>query len=146
MRSKYPSTASLSAPIAVKWAAEIACAFTYPVSAAMISSPLSKTSTLLSSLSAVAFIATPSANGDGRDDGHPRAELVIAGRDPVEHDLHRHALDDLHEVAGGILGWQQAEPRARAGLDAVDVALEDEPRIRVDLDDGRLARAHPREL
>src|SRR6266478_6697533 len=45
---------------------------------------------------------------DGRLGRHARAqqagELVV-----VEHDLHRHALHDLGEIAGGVVGRQQRE-------------------------------------
>ena len=40
----------------------------------------------------------------------------------LEHDLHRHALHDLDEVAGRVLRRQQAEPRAGGAGDAVDLA------------------------
>ena len=61
----------------------------------------------------------------GRHDRHARAELDV--RRPVEHDLDRHALHDLHVIAGGVLRRQQAEGRAAAGLDAVDVAVKLRP-------------------
>src|SRR5256885_12835523 len=41
-----------------------------------------------------------------------------------EDDLDRHALDDLDEVAGRVLGGQEAEARAGAGLDAVHVPAQ----------------------
>ena len=40
----------------------------------------------------------------------PQQVLGILAR--LEHDLHRHALHDLDEVAGGVLRRQQAEARA----------------------------------
>ena len=49
----------------------------------------------------------------------------------VEHDLHRHALHDLDEVAGRVLRRQQAEERAGAALDRLDAP--------VGLVDGRVA-------
>src|SRR5262249_3597670 len=42
-----------------------------------------------------------SAELDRRDHRHPRAQHVRLGRQLVEQDLHRHALHDLHVVAGG---------------------------------------------
>ena len=56
----------------------------------------------------------------GRHHRHAGADIDV-GR-LVEHDLDRHALHHLDEVAGGVFGRQQAEGRAAAGLDAVDVA------------------------
>ena len=41
----------------------------------------------------------------------------------VEHDLDRHALHDLGEVAGGVVGRQQREFEAAGRRQAVDMAL-----------------------
>ena len=43
----------------------------------------------------------------------------------VERDAHRHALDDLGEVAGRVLRRDDAEHRAGAGRRLSDVAVED---------------------
>jgi hypothetical protein len=47
-----------------------------------------------------------SSNFYGRLDRHARADIQI-GR-LVENDLDRDALNDLHEIAGGILGRKQS--------------------------------------
>ena len=53
--------------------------------------------------------------------GRSRCSGILAR---VEHDLHRHALHDLDEVAGRVLRRQQAEARAGRAGDAVDLAVE----------------------
>ncbi len=53
--------------------------------------------------------------------------------------LNRDALDDLCEVAGGVVGRQQSELLPAGRRDAVDTAPEGHTRERVDLDDRRLA-------
>ena len=60
----------------------------------------------------------------------------------VEDDLDRHALHHLDVVAGGVLGRQQAEAGAGAGLQTVDVAVQRPTGIGVDGDLHRLARTH----
>ena len=58
---------------------------------------------------------------DGRLGGHARPQQAFqAGI--VEHDLHRHALHDLGEVAGGDVGRQQREFETARGRQAVDMA------------------------
>src|SRR5580658_9332075 len=47
------------------------------------------------------------ARRDGRIDRHAGAKLAEQRAAGIEHDLHRDALDDLGEVAGGIVGRQQ---------------------------------------
>ena len=64
----------------------------------------------------------------------------------VENDLHRHALDDLDIVAGGVLGGQQRERRPRSRLDAGDMAAHGAVRISVDFERDRLAGPHVVEL
>src|SRR5215813_15231620 len=79
--------------------------------------------------------------------GHAGAEgLGIAHFLAVEANLHGHALHHLHPVAGGILGWQEREPRARAGADRVHHAVEVLAGEGIHLDPRRLTRAHAREL
>src|SRR5512143_3220541 len=51
-----------------------------------------------------------------------------------EPDAHRHALGDLHPVAGGVLRRQQREGRAGAAADALHRALEMLSRVHVDAD------------
>src|SRR5215468_7131814 len=78
---------------------------------------------------------------------HPGPERMrVAELLGVEPDLHRDALHDLHPVAGSVLGRQQREARAGARAERIDGAVEDPARERVDLDRGRHARLHPREL
>ena len=63
----------------------------------------------------------------GRRHRHARPQQVLRILTLLEHDLHRHALHDLDEVAGGVLRRQQAEAGAGCGGDAVDVPLNDRP-------------------
>ena len=81
---------------------------------------------------------------DVGDDRHAGTQAVIGILAGFEHDLDRHALHDLHVVAGGVFGRQQAELRAGRGGDAVDVALERAAAERVDVDRHPLARAASR--
>ena len=55
-------------------------------------------------------------------------------RHAVEHDLHRHALHDLHVIAGGVLRRQDAEGLARAALDGIDMAVHVSAGAGVDVD------------
>src|ERR1700761_5877017 len=64
-----------------------------------------------------------SAHLDARLDGEAGAERAGPGH-VVEGDLHRHPLDDLHIVAGGVLAGQQGEGLPRAALDGVDLAVQ----------------------
>ena len=52
----------------------------------------------------------------------PGRSAPTIGSSAVERDLHRHALHDLGEIAGRVLGRQQRELRAGAGGEAVDRA------------------------
>src|SRR5690349_11428052 len=61
---------------------------------------------------------------DGRNHREAEAGDETVGQRLVEHDLHRHPLHHLDEVAGGVLRRQQAEARAGAALDRIDMALE----------------------
>src|SRR3954470_2229342 len=60
--------------------------------------------------------------GDDRD---LRAQAGAQGQlgDAVDAHQHRHALHDLREVAGGVVGRQKREARAGAAGQAVDVSL-----------------------
>src|SRR5947209_17677162 len=64
----------------------------------------------------------------------------------IQHDFHRYALDDLHEVAGRIFRRQQAEARAGRAGDAVDPALVLAAAVRVDVDSRVLTGAHVPQL
>src|SRR5262249_14035249 len=59
-----------------------------------------------------------------RNDRHARPQQVIRILTGIQHDLHWHALHDLHEVAGRVLGRQQTEAGAGGAGDAVHLALE----------------------
>ena len=64
-----------------------------------------------------------------------------AGRfDP--RDAHRHALHDLDEVAGRVVGGQEREARPGAAREALDLALELAAREGVDRDLGLLPGSH----
>ena len=77
--------------------------------------------------------------GQGR---HARHQAAIHGLDVLrfEDDLDRHALDDLGEVAGGVIGRQQGELGARGRREAVDGAEQGLARHGVDLHADVLAR------
>jgi hypothetical protein len=64
----------------------------------------------------------------------------------VHDDLHRHALDDLDVIAGGILRRQQRERGAGSGLNAVDMATDFAFRKGIDLERHRLSGPHAVEL
>src|SRR6188472_2300842 len=81
-----------------------------------------------------------------REHGHARAEQVLRILTRIEHDLHRHALDDLDVVPGRVFRREQAEAGPGGGGQAVDLALEDSPAECVHLDGGPLAVAHLGEL
>jgi len=68
-------------------------------------------------------------NPDFRHNGHPGAEHVSGIGGIIERDFDRHPLDDFDVVARSVFRRQQAEARARAGLDIAqqeeNVALGD---------------------
>src|ERR1700733_3425504 len=64
----------------------------------------------------------------------------------VDDDLHRYALNDLDEVAGGVFGWEGRELRTGPELDAVDMALQPQLRIGIDTNIDVLAGSHVDEL
>ena len=74
---------------------------------------------------------------DSRRDRHAGPQQVLGILPRFEHDLDRHALHDLHVVAGGVFWRQQAEARPGRRGDAVDLALEFASAVRVDFDRGR---------
>src|SRR3954469_14166211 len=53
------------------------------------------------------FFLGRSVEVDGDVDVHPHPQRMAGVRRLGEHDLHRDALDDLGEVAGGVVGRQQ---------------------------------------
>src|SRR5262245_35707791 len=64
---------------------------------------------------------------DDGDDRHAGHEERVAVLPRLEHELHGDALDDLHEVPGGVLGRQEREARAGAALDRVHPRTQGEP-------------------
>ena len=78
---------------------------------------------------------------DGRGNGHARPQIAAQRIVRIDRDLHRDALHDLGEVAGGVVGRQQREFLAAGRRDAVDMAFDGRPRIGVDHDADRLALA-----
>src|SRR5215471_6686506 len=74
----------------------------------------------------------PSTHLDVGLDRHAGTEEDF-GR-PVEDDLYRHALQHLDEIAGRVLGRQQAEGGTAARLDAVDMPGEAAAGIGIDGD------------
>ena len=58
----------------------------------------------------------------------------------VKGDLHRHALNDFHEIPGRVFSGDDAESRAGAGLDRLDRAAKIPVGIRINLE---LTRAGP---
>src|ERR1051325_12030693 len=61
-------------------------------------------------------------------------------------DSHRHALHDLGEVAGRIVGWKESELRSRGAADAFDFALGDATTVCIDREFHRLSRMNPGQL
>src|SRR5579863_9034650 len=70
----------------------------------------------------------------GRLDRNAQGQWQIRIHAAVYHNLHRHALHDLHEVARGILRRERREARPGAKLDAVDMSLQVKLRISIDTD------------
>ena len=64
----------------------------------------------------------------------PGRSTTASGLLGVEDDLHRDALHDLGEVAGGVVGRQQREFLTAGRREAVDAAAEELAREGVDLD------------
>ena len=61
---------------------------------------------------------------DARLSRHARSQQKLVRRILVKYDLYRHPLDDLDEITRRVLSRQQAEPRARSGLKALDLAAK----------------------
>src|SRR3989442_6215740 len=79
---------------------------------------------------------------DGRDDAHPWPQRMRHVRGAIQVNAHRDTLYHLGEVAGGIVGWQQRELRARSRRQALDVTAEMHTLVRVDRNVGGVARRH----
>src|SRR3546814_8986612 len=73
--------------------------------------------------------------------GHQAAGKRIA----AQPNLHRHALDDAHEIAGRIVGGDQAKGRTAARREAVDKSVQRHVGIAVDADAYR-SEEHTSEL
>ena len=80
--------------------------------------------------------------------GEPGPQAVLEARHAlaVEDDLHRDPLDDLGEVAGGIVSGKQRELGTGRRGDAVHLAGEDVAANRVDRDLDLLADRHAAQL
>src|SRR5271168_4031536 len=87
-----------------------------------------------------------SSDGYRRFDGDAERQRDVRIETAVDHDLHRHALHYLDEIAGGILRRKGGELGARSELDAVDMATQVERWVGVDRDPHRLPLAHVGEL
>src|SRR5262245_25956973 len=81
-----------------------------------------------------------SAHLHARHHRHSGAQIGV-GR-LVEHDLHGYALHDLDIVPGRVFRRKQAEGRAAAGLDTLNVAFKYAAWIGIDGDLDLLAGAH----
>ena len=57
---------------------------------------------------------------DADDDRHAGAQQIFTRNRHRHTDAHRQTLDDLGEVAGGIVRRQQREDRSRSRREAVD--------------------------
>src|ERR1700722_14762058 len=83
---------------------------------------------------------------DGGCDGQAGPQSAERGIGRIQHDAHRHALDDFGEIAGGVLGRNDTEDRAGARREAGDMAAEWAARKYIGDHTGILARVDPREL
>src|SRR5580658_10896176 len=79
-------------------------------------------------------------------DRNPERQRDVGVEPFIDDDFHRHALNDLDEIAGGVLGREGRELRAGTELDAVDMSFEAQLRIGVNPDTDVLARPHVDEL
>jgi hypothetical protein len=79
-------------------------------------------------------------------DRQPDQKRRVLGVLADELDPDRQALDDLHEVARGVLRREERGRRAGAGAEAGDAPLEDHAGVRVDADVDRVADPDRREL
>src|ERR1700679_1284576 len=79
-------------------------------------------------------------------DRNPERKRNVGIEPLVDDDLHRHALNDLDEVAGGVFRREGREFRAGPELDAVAVALQPQLRVGIDPDIDVLTGPHVDEL
>src|SRR6202166_157604 len=87
-----------------------------------------------------------SSDIDRRDRGNSERKRQIGIKTLVDDDLDRHALHDLDEIAGRVLGRESGEFRTRSQLNAIYVTPQVEVRIGVEFDGHRLARPYSVEL
>src|SRR5437016_158012 len=79
---------------------------------------------------------------DLRCNGHAGAQHLLRVLLLVDRDADRHALDNLHEVAGRVFRWQQAEARSGRRREALDVRLEVMAAVGINFNHGGLSRTH----
>src|ERR1700732_1236856 len=81
-----------------------------------------------------------------RDRGNSERKRQIGIKSLVDDDLDRHALHDLDEIAGRVLGWKSGEFRPRSQLNAIYMTPEVQVGIGVELNGRGLTWAHSVEL
>src|SRR5277367_113655 len=74
------------------------------------------TAALIASLPSLLAVSGP----DSRDNGHAGAQAVRSCLALFKHDLHGDALDDLGEIACGIVRGKQCELRSASGRQLID--------------------------
>src|ERR1700720_893679 len=87
-----------------------------------------------------------SSHIDRHNRGNSERKRQIGIKTLVDDDLDRHALHDLDEIAGRVLGRESGEFRTRPQLDAVDMAPQVEVRISVEFNCYRLPGPYSVEL
>src|SRR5258706_8992060 len=75
-------------------------------------------------------------------DRHAGAQIAGKWTIGIKRDLDRNALDDLGEIAGGIVGRQQSEFLPAGRRDAVYMASDCDAREHINIDHHRLAGTH----
>src|ERR1700730_12277549 len=83
-----------------------------------------------------------SSHVDRRDRRNFERKRQIGIKSLVDDDLDRHALHDLNEIAGRVLGRKSGEFRTRSQLNAIYMTLEVKVGIGVELDGRGLAWTH----
>src|SRR4051812_1271935 len=92
-----------------------------------------------------AFVLNGGFGVDCRFRRHARPQQAIQPA-IVEHDFDRHTLNNLGEIAGGVVGRQQGELESAGGRETVDVAPQDGRMKAVDLELDRLPVTNMGEL
>ena len=87
-----------------------------------------------------------SLNLHRRDDRNAKRKRERRIEAAIDQDLDRHALYDLDEITGRVLGREGCEFRTRPKLNTVHMPLKVELRIGVDRDLHRLTRTYPGKL